>query len=86
MLTARHAVYRQRMREHLHNVTLRHWDTAMRIQGATALRALLELGDYSHVADAVGKEVKHTLELGAYSLMRRLGSYPRSMPAVYMEL
>jgi len=38
-----HAVYRSALREHLHNITLRHWDAAMRTAGASALAELLRL-------------------------------------------
>ncbi|CAK9785549.1 ARM repeat-containing protein [Cutaneotrichosporon oleaginosum] len=40
---AAHPVYRAALREHLHNITLRHWDVAMRTGGAGTLAALLAL-------------------------------------------
>lgn len=51
-----HQVYRDAMREHLHNITLRHWDTGMRTAGATALAALLALSP-EQVPDSVAREL-----------------------------
>jgi hypothetical protein len=45
------------MRNHLHHITLRHWDTAMRTLGATALKDLLELGTKEDVDDSIAREV-----------------------------
>jgi hypothetical protein len=54
---ARHAVYRRKMRDHLHHITLRHWDEAMRTLAAVALKDLLRLGDDSDLNDAIDREV-----------------------------
>lgn len=53
---AHHTVYRKAFREHLHNITLRHWDAAMRVAGATALASLLEL-DPADIPDSVSREL-----------------------------
>ena len=52
-----HAVYRKRMREHLHQVTLRHWDSAMRTLGSTALTNMLRLGSPGDLQDSMDREV-----------------------------
>lgn len=53
-----HAVYRHRMREYLHGITLRHWDEAMRTAGAGALRDVLDLGHEEELEDAIEREVR----------------------------
>lgn len=55
----RHEVYRRAAREHLHNITLRHWDIDMRKLGAKTLRAIVELGSESDRDDAIRREVGH---------------------------
>jgi hypothetical protein len=45
------------MREHLHHITLRHWDKHMRMLGARALRELVSLGGRVDREDAVEREV-----------------------------
>lgn len=49
--------YRHALRAHLHNVTLRHWDPAMRIMGAKALSVLLELCERPDHENALDLEV-----------------------------
>lgn len=53
---AHHRVYRAALREHLHNIALRHWDVAMRTGGAGTLAALLALAP-GDVADATAREL-----------------------------
>lgn len=53
---AHHAVYRAALREHLHNITLRHWDGAMRVAGAQTLAALLALAP-EDIADSSAREL-----------------------------
>lgn len=53
---AHHELYRKAFREHLHNITLRHWDGAMRSAGAAALASLLEL-DQADVRDSCDREL-----------------------------
>ncbi|WVQ80901.1 hypothetical protein IAT38_003008 [Cryptococcus sp. DSM 104549] len=60
-----HKVYRDRMREHLHHITLRHWDTAMRSQAGAALRSLLDLGEEADVDDSMGREIQELPSLDA---------------------
>lgn len=50
-------MYRSQMRDHLHNITLRHWDTAMRVLGAAALRALLALSGEDQLYESIHREV-----------------------------
>jgi hypothetical protein len=50
-----HKVYRDALRGHLHNITLRHWDGAMRTAGAAALAHLLALAP-ADVPDSVARE------------------------------
>ncbi|GFZ52002.1 hypothetical protein JCM24511_09773 [Saitozyma sp. JCM 24511] len=64
---ALHRVYRDRMRGHLHHITLRHWDTAMRTLGATALRDLLELGTEEDMDDSIAREIIELSSLDATS-------------------
>ncbi|WWD22528.1 hypothetical protein CI109_107021 [Kwoniella shandongensis] len=63
-----HKVYRDTMREHLHHITLRHWDSAMRIQGAAALKSVLELGDKSDVEGSLRREVEELPSLDAVNV------------------
>ncbi|OCF31205.1 cofactor D [Kwoniella heveanensis BCC8398] len=60
-----HKVYRNRMREHLHHITFRHWDTAMRVQGAQTLRSLLQLGEEVDLQDSIQREIKELPSLDA---------------------
>lgn len=53
---AHHEVYRKAFREHLHNITLRHWDAAMRVAGAPALASLLQL-EPADIPDSVAREL-----------------------------
>jgi hypothetical protein len=46
------------MREHLHGITLRHWDEAMRTAGAGALRDILDLGHEEELDNAIEREVR----------------------------
>lgn len=55
---AAHAVYRTALREHLHNITLRHWDGAMRVSGAQTLAALLALAP-EDIEDSSTRELAH---------------------------
>ncbi|KAL7418710.1 hypothetical protein Q5752_006393 [Cryptotrichosporon argae] len=59
-----HATYRRAMRSHLHHITLRHWDSAMRTLSARALRALLDLGP-EDTDDAIGREMAQLASLDA---------------------
>ncbi|WWD08947.1 hypothetical protein V865_007062 [Kwoniella europaea PYCC6329] len=63
-----HKVYRDKMREHLHHITLRHWDTNMRIQGAQALHSILKLGDEGDVQDSLDREIKQLPSLDAVNV------------------
>ncbi|WWC85834.1 uncharacterized protein L201_000701 [Kwoniella dendrophila CBS 6074] len=60
-----HKAYRNKMRDHLHHITLRHWDTAMRIQGAQALQSILKLGDDTDMQDALQREINELPSLDA---------------------
>lgn len=55
---ASHLVYRDAMRKHLHNITLRHWDSDMRILGAKALSALVLAGSEDDLSTAIDTEVR----------------------------
>ena len=55
---AKHRVYREKMREHLHYITLRHWDRNMRSLGAVALKEILELSGQDDIDDAIAREVR----------------------------
>ncbi|TYJ51709.1 hypothetical protein B9479_007714 [Cryptococcus floricola] len=81
-----HKVYREYMIDHLHNVTLRHWDVAMRIIGAEALKCLVEL-DISRLDQSLDREIKELSGLdpinvhGALSALSSLSSlFPASDP------
>ncbi|KAK4685879.1 tubulin-specific chaperone D, partial [Tremellales sp. Uapishka_1] len=50
--------YRTAMREHLHHITLRHWDVTMRVLGANALREILLLDVEENVQDSMDREVR----------------------------
>lgn len=56
-LLTRHAIYRDRLRDYLHNFTLRHWDPAMRILAAGTLRSALLLGDAGDIDNSINREV-----------------------------
>jgi hypothetical protein len=45
------------MIRHLHSITLRHWDTNLRVLGASALESLLSLGDRGRLEDSLQKEL-----------------------------
>ncbi|WVF65933.1 hypothetical protein IAT40_000671 [Kwoniella sp. CBS 6097] len=60
-----HKVYRDRMREHLHHITLRHWDVAMRVQGANTLRDLLKLAEVADMQESIEREIKELPSLDA---------------------
>lgn len=45
------------MRKYLHNITLRHWDSDMRILGAKALSALVVAGTDDDLDTAIDIEV-----------------------------
>nr|XP_019048752.1 hypothetical protein I302_02526 [Kwoniella bestiolae CBS 10118]OCF27682.1 hypothetical protein I302_02526 [Kwoniella bestiolae CBS 10118] len=60
-----HKVYRDKMREHLHHITLRHWDTNMRVQGAQALQSILKLGNDDDLQDSMGREIRELPSLDA---------------------
>lgn len=59
---ATHAVYRAALREHLHNITLRHWDAAMRVSGAHALSSLLALAP-EDIVDSTERELAQVAAL-----------------------
>lgn len=61
-----HPVYFAALREHLHNITLRHWDAAMRSAGAASLAALLQIFS-EDVADSVARELSQISALDATS-------------------
>ncbi|OCF59625.1 cofactor D [Kwoniella mangroviensis CBS 10435] len=63
-----HKVYRDKMREHLHHITLRHWDTNMRIQGAQALHSILKLGNEVDVQDSLDREIKQLPSLDSVNV------------------
>ncbi|WVQ93564.1 hypothetical protein IAU59_000639 [Kwoniella sp. CBS 9459] len=60
-----HKVYRDYMREHVHHIVLRHWDGAMRVQGAQTLRSLLQLGDETDLQNSIQREIKELPSLDA---------------------
>lgn len=53
---ATHAVYREPLRNRLHNITLRHWDSAMRTAGAALLPSLLKLAPDT-IGDSMSREI-----------------------------
>ncbi|WVR03591.1 hypothetical protein IAU60_000583 [Kwoniella sp. DSM 27419] len=63
-----HRVYRDQMREHLHHTTLRHWDGAMRAQGAHALNELLKLGSANDIQDSLDRELGELVSLDAINV------------------
>ncbi|WVQ76181.1 hypothetical protein IAR50_005840 [Cryptococcus sp. DSM 104548] len=81
-----HGVYRGHMIDHLHNITLRHWDVAMRFIGAEALKSLVEL-DIQRLDQSLDREIKELSGLdpinvhGALSALSSLSSlFPASDP------
>lgn len=52
-----HRTYRNVMIQHLHNITLRHWDLDLRILGAKALSALVTAGTDTDLDSAIDTEV-----------------------------
>lgn len=54
---SQHKIYRDELRDHLHSITLQHWDEAMRTAGAGALRDLLLLSSESDLTESVAREV-----------------------------
>jgi hypothetical protein len=56
-LSRSHRVYRDRMREHLHQVTLRHWDVAMRMLGASTLQSVLGMSGPDDLNNSIQREV-----------------------------
>ncbi|KAL1413220.1 hypothetical protein Q8F55_000973 [Vanrija albida] len=77
---AEHAVYRAAMREFLHNITLRHWDIAMRTAGAAALKAILALSSPDELSDSITRELAQVPSLdscsahGALAAMTQIAS------------
>jgi hypothetical protein len=73
------------MREHLHNITLRHWDEAMRTLAAVALKDLLRLGDNDDIDDAVEREVSYMYLVirAEQANIARSNSSPRWMRTTY---
>nr|XP_019014520.1 uncharacterized protein I206_00602 [Kwoniella pini CBS 10737]OCF53301.1 hypothetical protein I206_00602 [Kwoniella pini CBS 10737] len=63
-----HQVYRDRMRNHLHHITLRHWDTVIRSQAAQALQSVLKLGDDRDIQDSLDREVKEFQSLDSVNV------------------
>lgn len=53
---AEHGVYRTALRNQLHNITLRHWDSAMRTAAASLLPSLLKLAP-GDIPDSTAREV-----------------------------
>ncbi|WVO16748.1 hypothetical protein L204_104432 [Cryptococcus depauperatus] len=53
-----HEVYREKMLQHLHNITLRHWDCVMRVQGALALNSLLKF-DSGSIEKSMQQEIEN---------------------------
>jgi hypothetical protein len=47
------------MREYLHHITLRHWDSAMRTLGAVTLKNLVQLGAKENIDDSITREVRN---------------------------
>lgn len=76
-----HPVYRAAMREHLHNTTLRHWDSAMRTAGASALTALLALAP-EDVDDSVSRELVQVTALDPTSVHGALVALAETAPLV----
>ncbi|RXK40761.1 hypothetical protein M231_02013 [Tremella mesenterica] len=65
---AKHEVYRRQMREHLHHITLRHWDTSMRTLAGGALRCILDLGDVSDLQDSLEREINNLISVDPTSV------------------
>ncbi|EIW73358.1 hypothetical protein TREMEDRAFT_26174 [Tremella mesenterica DSM 1558] len=65
---AKHEVYRRQMREHLHRITLRHWDTSMRTLAGGALRCISELGDVSDLQDSLEREINNLISVDPTSV------------------
>ncbi|ORY25084.1 armadillo-type protein [Naematelia encephala] len=63
-----HEVYRTALRNHLHNITLRHWDIAMRTLGATTLRSLLELSELADLEESINREINELSSLDSTSV------------------
>lgn len=82
MLIVSHRIYREPMREHLHHITLRHWDKSMRVLGARALRELIQQGGPGDIDDAVEREV--CLD-STIMLITRSPHYPRWTLTAYTE-
>lgn len=79
-----HTVYRRKLREYLHGVTLRHWDEAIRTAGAGALRDILQLGDEGEMDDAVTREVSF-MHLPSESCAFRGPQIWPTLPEVHRE-
>ncbi|WRT63818.1 uncharacterized protein IL334_000743 [Kwoniella shivajii] len=61
-------IYRDKMRNHLHRITLRHWDSAMRIQASQALQSLLRLGGDADLQDSLERELNELPSLDAVNV------------------
>ncbi|WWC58144.1 uncharacterized protein I303_100679 [Kwoniella dejecticola CBS 10117] len=63
-----HKAYRDIMREHLHHITFRHWDTPMRLLAAQALQSILKLGSDDDIQDSLGREMKELASLDSVNV------------------
>ncbi|OXB38247.1 hypothetical protein LQV05_006482 [Cryptococcus neoformans] len=63
-----HRVYRTAMIEHLHSITLRHWDCSIRCLGAHALRKLLELDCKEALENTLQRELKELVSLDSVNV------------------
>jgi hypothetical protein len=60
-LTRSHGMYRGALRQHLHNISLRHWDKSVRDLGSRALRDIVKIGGTEDLDDAIATEVRARL-------------------------
>ncbi|ORX34799.1 armadillo-type protein [Kockovaella imperatae] len=65
---ARHEVYRRAMINHLHEVTIRHWDAAVQTLASEALREMLGLSDSRALITSIRRELEVLSHLDAISV------------------
>lgn len=65
-------MYRNEMRKYLHNITLRHWDSDMRILGAKALSALVVAGTDDDLDTSLNVEVRLTIDVRLLTAQTRM--------------
>jgi len=69
------------LRQHIHSISLRHWDKSVRELGARALRDIVKIGGSKDLHSAIVIEVSTDPET---LLINRSLLCPRSIPTVYM--